>query len=160
MPINASIKSLYNQQNFVRILIFSVVTVMIWIGFSIFRTQQTTQISAELQQMSLPLNPTINMDLINRIDAKKTYTDQELSLFPIYALTADRTGADTIAVINGVAPAQPVSIINASTGATNLPAAAPTTSTVILPAIPATPSAKSATQTGTAATQSAAILPK
>jgi len=100
MPVT-TLKSLNNQQNFLRILIFSVVTIMIWIAFTIFRTQQTTQISPELQKMALPLTPTIDMDVISRIDQKKSYSDQELSSFPVYGLVIDKTGQQTIQIING-----------------------------------------------------------
>ncbi|CAN5288309.1 hypothetical protein BH10PAT2_BH10PAT2_0470 [soil metagenome] len=99
MPVT-TLKSLNNQQNFLRILIFSVVTIMIWIAFSIFRTQQTPQISAELQKMALPLNPTINLDVINRIDQKKAYSDAELGNFPIYGVVQDKSGGQSITVIN------------------------------------------------------------
>ncbi len=105
MP-KTTLKSLNNQQNFLRILIFSVVTIMIWIGFTIFRTQQTTQISPELQQMALPLTPTISLDVIDRIDQKKTYTDQELSSFPIYALQTDSSGAQSISPLKTGAQTQ------------------------------------------------------
>ncbi len=125
MAIKTTIKSLQNQQTFLKLLIFSFVTVMIWIAFSIFSSQQKPQISAELQKMAIPLSPNIDMDVISRIEQKKDYSDQELSNFVIYTLVQDKTGGQVITTSNG----GPVP----TTSSTAAPTAGQTT-----PTIPAT----------------------
>lgn len=59
-------------------------TIMIWVGFSLFHSQRTSSISPELTKLALPLTPTINQAVLESLEAKQTYTDQELSGFTIY----------------------------------------------------------------------------
>lgn len=101
MAKKLTLQSLYSQQNFLRLLIFSFVTVVIWIGGSIVMSQQRPQISLELQQLALPLNPRIDLEVIGRIEQKKAYSDEELNRFPFYLLKQDNTGADSVQLVGG-----------------------------------------------------------
>lgn len=96
-----TLEALRHQQIFLRILIFSIVTIMIWVGFTLFRSQQVVQIPAELQKMAIPLTPTIDLDVVTRIEQKKDYTDQELSNFPIYLLSNDKNGGQNFNIMAG-----------------------------------------------------------
>ena len=86
-------------------MIFTLVTIMIWVGLSIFQTQQRTGISEELQQLALPLNPNINTEVLNRINQKRSYSPEELADFPVYRLTRDAEGNDKIVTTLPATPA-------------------------------------------------------
>jgi hypothetical protein len=87
---------LKQKQAFLRILIFSLVTVIIWVGLSIFRTQQQTSVSSELQKLSEPLNPNINTTVLDRIEQKRVYSAEELTNFTIYRIVVDKNGKEEI----------------------------------------------------------------
>jgi hypothetical protein len=101
--MKTTIQSLKKQQAFFQILLFSLVTVIIWVGFSIFLSQQKTEISADLLELAIPLNPNINMDVVGQIEQKKTYTEEELFIFPIRIITQNKAGEIEI-VTQGTLP--------------------------------------------------------
>ncbi len=77
------LQNLQQQQAFIRGLIFALVTVIIWVGFSLFQTQQQTGISQDLQTLAVPMNPNIDETVIARLEAKRSFSPDELSGFPI-----------------------------------------------------------------------------
>lgn len=91
-----SLSDLRQKQAFLKVLIFSLVTVIIWVGFSIFRSQNKTAISPELLQLAVPLNPNINAETLNSIKAKKKFTQEEIAIFPIYRIVISATGEESI----------------------------------------------------------------
>ncbi len=137
MEMKTTLKSLNNQQTFLKLLIFSFVTVMIWIGFSIFSSQQKPQISEELQKMAIPLSPHIDMDVISRIEQKKSYTDAELENFTIFVVTTDRSGAQIISTKDGSPVNAQQTQQSQSTPAITSPASGLTTPAITEPASPA-----------------------
>ena len=84
------LKNLRRKQNFMYIMLLSLVTIVVWIGFSIFLSQEKNPIDPELIKMSLPLNPNINMQVLNTLQQKKDYSDAELKDFTIYTLITDK----------------------------------------------------------------------
>ncbi len=98
--LNAGIKKLQQKQALLRALIFSFVTIIIWIGFSIFRTQQTTGISPELLKLAEPINPNIDITVLDRLEAKRSFTTAELTNFPINRLIVEN-GIEKIVRSNG-----------------------------------------------------------
>lgn len=95
MNTNA-IQILQQKQGFLRLLIFSLVTVMIWVGFSLFLSQQQTEISPELQALAKPLNPNIHLEVINQIQGKRAFSDSELQNFPILRVIHTPGGTESI----------------------------------------------------------------
>ena len=91
-----SLQSLQQKQVFLRILIFSFATILVWVGFSLFLSQQQTGISPELQQLAKPLNPNIHLEVMNQIQQKRAFSDQELQGFPILRMIHNVNGQDTI----------------------------------------------------------------
>jgi hypothetical protein len=83
-----------NRQQFLYILVFSMAAVGVWVGSSIFFSQKKTGIDSALQKLAIPLNPSINVDILNRIQAKKTFSDAELTDFGIYKLVSSRDGKE------------------------------------------------------------------
>jgi hypothetical protein len=91
-----TVDTLKHKQWFLRILIFSLVTAMIWVGVSLFRSQQKTAISDELQKLSQPLNPNIDTETLSRIEAKKSYSAEELRDFPVYRVIRLKNGEEKV----------------------------------------------------------------
>ena len=102
-PIN----SLQQRQSLLKILIFTLVTIMIWVLLSIFRTQQRTGVSEELLQLAEPLNPNINLDVLNRIGQKRSYTPEELANFPVYKQIRNEAGEEEIVTTLPPSPTPP-----------------------------------------------------
>lgn len=80
------------KQQALYIMIFSFVTVIIWITASLFRSQKKTGISPDLLELAKPLSPTINVDVINSIEDRAVYSDQELFDFQIYKIIKSKDG--------------------------------------------------------------------
>lgn len=74
------------------ILIFSFVTVVVWISGSLFRSQRRTGIAPDLLELAKPLSPTINVSLIDEIEDKNNFSVQDLSNFQIYKLIQSKDG--------------------------------------------------------------------
>lgn len=95
MNTNA-IKILQQKQGFLRLLIFSLATVMIWVGFSLFLSQQHTGISPELQVLAKPLNPNIHLEVIGQIQQKRAFSDTDLQNFQILHVIHNSDGSESI----------------------------------------------------------------
>lgn len=84
--IQKELKGLQHKQQLLGILLFSMVTIFVWVGISLVVSQQKTDISPALQKLALPLNPSINIDVLSELEQKKTYDASQLVNFPIYRL--------------------------------------------------------------------------
>ena len=91
-PPKKKITNLRVKQQALYVMIFSFVTVVIWISASLFRSQRRTGISPDLLELAKPLSPTINVDVIDQIEQSESYTDQELVQFQIYKLIKSKDG--------------------------------------------------------------------
>jgi hypothetical protein len=80
------IGGLRRNQQLLYIGIFTLVAVVVWVAGNLFQSQNKTGISRELQLMALPLNPNINTFVIDRIEQKTTYEDQDLQDFEIFVI--------------------------------------------------------------------------
>lgn len=80
------------KQQALYLMIFSFVTVVVWIGGSLFSSQRRTGVSPELLELAKPLNPTINTALLEEIEARKSYTDEELKYFQVYKIIKSKDG--------------------------------------------------------------------
>lgn len=102
-----SLDNLHQRQVFMRLLIFSLITAMVWVFFSLFRTQQQTQIPPELLKLAEPLNPTIDTSAINMIEQRRGFSPQELQTFPIYRIARDTNGNESVSTVGSVATPLP-----------------------------------------------------
>lgn len=98
--MKTQLAQLQQKQTFLKILIFTLVTVMVWVGLTLFRTQQRTGITPELLKMAEALNPNINEAVLSEIEQKRAYSPEELNDFPIYSITTDRTGEQQLVVFS------------------------------------------------------------
>lgn len=94
------LKQLYKRQTMLQILIFTMVTIFIWLAFSIFRSQKKTAITAEQNQLAAPLTPNINATVIDQLENKVHFSDQELNDFPIYKIQIDDRNSRTTTPAN------------------------------------------------------------
>lgn len=77
---------LQRRQGLLYIMIFSLVTIVIWAAFSVFLSQRSNPIDPALLKLSSPLNPSIDSTVIDKLKAKRKLSDSELNSFPIYTL--------------------------------------------------------------------------
>lgn len=84
--IQKEFQNLQHKQQFLTIMLFSFVTIIVWISISLITSQKSTTISSELQRLALPLNPNINIDVITSLESQQAYDPSQLSNFPIYTL--------------------------------------------------------------------------
>lgn len=89
---NSKISQLRQRQRLLQILIFSLITITIWVTFSLFRSQKKTIISSEQKKLAEPLNPTIKVEVLQKLLGKKAYSEAELSGFPIYKILVSKDG--------------------------------------------------------------------
>ncbi len=94
------ISSLQHKQTLLRIMIFTLVTVIIWVGLTLFRTQRQTGISATQQQLAEPLNPNIDINVLNRLEQKRYYSPEELADFPVYSVIVTKSGEEQTVVFS------------------------------------------------------------
>lgn len=80
------------KQQALYVMIFTFVTVTIWIGGSLFSSQKRTGIAPDLLELAKPLNPTINVSLLNEIEGRQNYSDEELQYFQVYKIIKSKDG--------------------------------------------------------------------
>lgn len=92
MKSEKKLSGLRFKQQALYLMIFSFVTVVVWIGGSLFSSQKRTGVSPELLELAKPLNPTINTALLDEIESRKNYTDEELKYFQVYKIIKSKDG--------------------------------------------------------------------
>jgi len=86
------IAQLRQRQRLLQILIFSLITIAIWVTFSLFRSQKKTVISAEQKRLAESLNPTIKTEVLQKLQQKRIFSEGELAVFPIYKILISKDG--------------------------------------------------------------------
>jgi hypothetical protein len=76
------------------ILIFLFVMVIIWTVISLLSSQEKLQISKELKDMTIPLNPSVDLEIFDKLDQKRKFTESELQGFAIYKIITSDRGRD------------------------------------------------------------------
>ena len=54
-------------KDFFRLSILTLVTVIVWIGMTVYRTLNSSQVKPEVTKLLLPLTPTLDLDTIEKI---------------------------------------------------------------------------------------------
>ena len=90
--IKRDIKKLQQSKQLLAILILLFVALLFWIIVSLISSQTTEKISAELQKLAKPLTPVIDTKVLERITAKRKYSNEELSSFAIYKVVVSKDG--------------------------------------------------------------------
>jgi len=100
--MKSQLSQLQKKQTLLKILIFTLVTVIVWVGLSLFRTQQETGIRPALVTKAEALNPNINVEVIDQIQQKTEYSDGDLNDFPIYSLFTTKSGEEQMVVFSAI----------------------------------------------------------
>ena len=78
------LKNLQYGQQFLAILILLFVLAFAWIFVGIFAGQQTSAISPAQKKAAAALTPQLDVTVLEEIESKRVYSNDELSTFPIY----------------------------------------------------------------------------
>ena len=73
-------------------MLFTLVTVVVWLVISIVTSQRQSGIDAQLKNLAKPLNPNLNIEVINRLEQKQTFSPDQLRDFPIYKIIKTKDG--------------------------------------------------------------------
>ena len=55
------------RKDFFRLSILTLATVIVWIGMTVYRTLNSSQVKPEVTKLLLPLTPTLDLDTIEKI---------------------------------------------------------------------------------------------
>lgn len=72
-----SYESLRKQRLLLIGLILALVTVMIWVGVELTASQHTSQVDPELRELAKPMNPTLNTEVLDKIEAYEFISPQQ-----------------------------------------------------------------------------------
>lgn len=98
--MKTQLAQLQQKQTFLKIFIFTLVTVIIWIALTLFSTQQRTSITPQLLKMADALNPNINESVLVEIEQKRAFSPEELNDFPIYTIMTNKQGEQELVVFS------------------------------------------------------------
>ncbi len=90
--IRQEIAGLRHNQYFLAILVLLFVSIIVWTSVSIVTSQKETKVSPKLLQLAKPLSPSLKGEVIDELEAKRIFTDEELSQFPIYKILVSQDG--------------------------------------------------------------------
>lgn len=85
----SQLSGLRRNQQFLYVGVFTLVVVIVWVAGSLFQSQKKTGISTQQQLMAKPLNPNINSLVIDRIEAKRSFSSEELAGFEIFKINLE-----------------------------------------------------------------------
>lgn len=83
------VSKLRRNQQILTILVLLLVSMAFWIIVSLFSSQRSTKISADINTLAAPLTPTLDTSVLDTLDSKVTYTTEELADFPIFVIVND-----------------------------------------------------------------------
>ncbi len=90
--IKKDLHKLKTNRQFLTVLILLFVAVFFWIVVTLLNSQAKTEVSHEFTILAKPLTPHLDMEILKKIQAKKSYSDKELSQFTIYKNITTRDG--------------------------------------------------------------------
>ncbi len=82
--LKEQLDKLKREKLFLVILSLFFVAVLLWVGLSIFISQQRVLVEADLISLSQPLVPSLNRELLEELATRKYFTDNQLESFSIY----------------------------------------------------------------------------
>jgi hypothetical protein len=89
---NTPLRSLRHRQQLLYVMVFSLATVVVWVGVGLLRSQRSTQLSAQQRELAAPLTPTLNRTVLTTLSNKRQPSDSELLNFPLYLVDIGRDG--------------------------------------------------------------------
>lgn len=88
---------LRRRQDLLYILMFSLVTIIIWVGVTLFRPDTSQRVDPRLQELALPLNPNLDTTTLDLVSESPYFAPEDLNDFPIFTiLVEDQTRIVTL----------------------------------------------------------------
>lgn len=87
--IQQEFSMLKQRKQTLTILILLFICMLAWGIVSIFSTKRETKIDPEMVTISKPLTPIIDIETLNKLEPKRSYTTEELANFTIYRVVVD-----------------------------------------------------------------------
>jgi len=84
--VKREIAGLKIRQQVLYILIFTLVTIIVWVFFSLFLSQKKEASDPQLLQLAKALNPNLDTQIIGELERKRQYVPADLANFVIYKL--------------------------------------------------------------------------
>ena len=96
------LEKIKHKKKLLMILVFALVSVLVWIVVGIFSAQTKMGISPALTVMAKPLTPTLKGAVLETIEQKEYYSSNQLEDFPIFAIIENEegTGFSVVDVVN------------------------------------------------------------
>lgn len=85
-----TLNQMKHQQQFLAILVFAFIAIIIWTSASLISSQNTVALDKDLLKLSRPLTPTINQKVIQELQQKKVFLNSQLRDFPIYIIRKEK----------------------------------------------------------------------
>lgn len=103
--INSQFAILKHKSQLLTILTLLFVCVIGWVVVSLFASQQKSKIDVQLSKLAQPLTPSLDLETLNLLENKRSFTDEELANFTIYRVYVDpRSRTEQIIPIDQALP--------------------------------------------------------
>ncbi len=86
------LQKLKRNQKMLIIIILLFVLILIWTFISLFTSQKTEVTSPELVRLAAPLSPSLDTDTLENLQTQRSFTEEELSDFPIFKILVSADG--------------------------------------------------------------------
>jgi len=80
-------------KDFFRLSILTLVTVIIWIGMTVYRTLNSSQVKPEVTKLLLPLTPTLGLDTIEKIRQREIVPETDWNSLQPASPAPEATGS-------------------------------------------------------------------
>lgn len=80
---------LRTNQQLLTILVLLFICLIFWIIVSLFSSQTSSKISPDIKEMAKPFNPTLSTQVLDTLESKRVFSEEELANFPIYVIERD-----------------------------------------------------------------------
>lgn len=88
----ADLTKLRYNQHFLAVAILFLVSVVFWVGFEMFESQHESKISPQQLKLATPLNPVLDVAVVDELEKKPYFSSSELTNFTIYKLVSMELG--------------------------------------------------------------------
>lgn len=92
MKSNTLNHSFFGHRSNTLLIFISLVCIgtIVWIFVSIYASQNASALPPDVNEAATPLDPNLNTAILDKLDTKNIYSQEELDSFPIYIIKTDR----------------------------------------------------------------------
>lgn len=80
----ADLIQLRHNQHFLAISILLLASVLIWVGFEMFKSQKISKITPQQKKLAEPLSPVLDVSVVENLENKIYFSESDLNNFQIY----------------------------------------------------------------------------